>query len=136
MKASRTKALIAVVVLAGALAYLLWAGVSAGKGYSMDVDSFLANPNFHSQQVNLRGVVAPDNIKKDPAARTITFLLRGKEKVLPVTFTGVVPDLFAPDAEVLVEGRLGPDKIFHAGKLLTKCASKYTGDNAKGGQKP
>ena len=45
----------------------------------------------------------------------------------PVTYRGIVPDTFtdANDIEVIVEGRLGRDGVFHATEVLAKCGSRY-----------
>jgi len=45
-------------------------------------------------------------------------------KVLRATYTGIVPDTFKNDAEVVLEGTLGPDG-FHATGMTAKCPSKY-----------
>jgi len=37
----------------------------------------------------------------------------------------VVPDNFAEDREVVVEGHLGTSGVFQADTLLTRCESKY-----------
>jgi cytochrome c-type biogenesis protein CcmE len=42
-----------------------------------------------------------------------------------VRYTGVVPDTFKDDAEVIVTGTLGSDGVFQASDLLAKCPSKY-----------
>ena len=44
---------------------------------------------------------------------------------MPVTYAGVLPDLFKPGGEVVVEGRLDAAGTFKADVLMTKCASKY-----------
>ena len=55
----------------------------------------------------------------------LEFTLTGKENSLPVNYKGVVPDNFADDIEVVVEGRLADSGVFEANKLMTKCESKY-----------
>ena len=48
-------------------------------------------------------------------------------QIYPVTYRGLVPDTFtdASDIEVVVEGRLGADGVFHATDVLAKCGSRY-----------
>ena len=61
------------------------------------------------------------------AARTIDFRVTDGTKTYPVTYHGLVPDTFtdANDIEVVVEGRLGRDGVFHATDVLAKCGSRY-----------
>ena len=48
-----------------------------------------------------------------------------KDKTVTVNYTGVVPDTFKDDAEVIVAGQLQPDGTFTAQELIAKCPSKY-----------
>jgi cytochrome c-type biogenesis protein CcmE len=45
--------------------------------------------------------------------------------MIPVVYTGAVPDTFQEGADVVVEGRLTPRGVFEADRLLAKCPSKY-----------
>lgn len=44
---------------------------------------------------------------------------------LPVSYRGVVPDVFGPDVDVVVEGKLTTAGTFEATTLLAKCPSRY-----------
>jgi cytochrome c-type biogenesis protein CcmE len=44
---------------------------------------------------------------------------------LQVIYRGVVPDVFGPHADVVVEGRLTSSDVFEASTLLAKCPSKF-----------
>jgi cytochrome c-type biogenesis protein CcmE len=54
------------------------------------------------------------------------FDVQNKGKVVRAAYTGIVPDTFKDDAEVVLKGTLGPDG-FHVEKdgVLAKCPSKY-----------
>ena len=39
--------------------------------------------------------------------------------------TGIIPDTFVDEADVVVEGARRPDGVFEATTLLAKCPSKY-----------
>ena len=51
-----------------------------------------------------------------------------------VDYRGLIPDTFSDSVDVVVEGRLGADGVFHATTLLAKCASRY--EAAPEGYKP
>lgn len=126
MVTSRTKLLVGGLIAAGAVGYLAYAGVASGKSYYMAIDAFMSDPQYHSQHVRLHGKVGQDRLGVDVAGLKADFQLLGQTKSLPVSYHGAVPDLFKAGAEVVVEGRLGPEGVFKADRLLTKCASKYT----------
>jgi len=46
-------------------------------------------------------------------------------KTLPVTYTGVLPDLFREGQGVITEGILEPDGVFHADNVLAKHDENY-----------
>ena len=46
---------------------------------------------------------------------------------LPVRYNGILPDMFAADRDVIVEGKV-ENGVFHARTLLTTCPSKYESD--------
>jgi cytochrome c-type biogenesis protein CcmE len=62
---------------------------------------------------------------------SVRFDLRGDAARLPVEYRGAIPEMFRVDRQVIVEGRMGDDGVFHADVLLTKCASKYEARQAE-----
>ena len=44
---------------------------------------------------------------------------------MPVTYTGVLPDLFREGQGVVAEGALEPDGVFHADNVLAKHDENY-----------
>jgi cytochrome c-type biogenesis protein CcmE len=44
---------------------------------------------------------------------------------LPVVYNGVLPDTFEKSTQVIAEGKLGSDGVFHASLVMAKCPSKY-----------
>jgi cytochrome c-type biogenesis protein CcmE len=56
---------------------------------------------------------------------TIRFVVTDQRKTLPVTYTGVLPDLFREGQGVVAEGTLTPDGVFHADNVLAKHDENY-----------
>ena len=122
----RKQFLIAGVILAGILAYLIYMGVRGAGMYYMSVSELVAqSETLAGQQVRVQGKVVPESIQQDPSGATIRFVASDGVKSLPVVYTGVVPDTFGPDSDVVMEGFLGPSGTFEATNLMAKCASKY-----------
>ena len=121
----RTKLLVAGVILTAAVGYLAYAGVKSGWAYFIDVDSFLADPQYRGQRVRLHGTVRTDGLEIAPVRLLAKFQLAGKHGVLPVVYHGSIPDLFGGGKNVVIEGQCDPSGLFQADLLMTKCASKY-----------
>ncbi|HUB27431.1 MAG TPA: cytochrome c maturation protein CcmE [Tepidisphaeraceae bacterium] len=137
MKPMHLKFTIAGAVMVASLAYLAFAASRGGMVYHLTVDQFLSSPQYHDQRVRLCGTVDSANFAADSAALSARFALLGTGARIGVQYHGVIPDLFKPRGEVVIEGRLDPAGIFQADVLMTKCASKYQSTQtgpAAGGQ--
>ncbi len=51
---------------------------------------------------------------------------------MPVEYRGPVPDIFKPGVQVVVQGRMGGDGVFHARVLEAKCPSRFSSAPARG----
>lgn len=59
------------------------------------------------------------------ADASITFRVTDNQKALPVTFRGVLPDLFREGQGVVAEGMLNADGSFAAREILAKHDERY-----------
>lgn len=75
----------------------------------------------------VNGKVQPGTIERLSEGRQVKFTIIDKDgaETLPVDFSGVIPDTFVDDADVVVEGNRRGDGVFEATTLLAKCPSKY-----------
>jgi len=127
----RSKFIVAGLIMTACLSYLVFAGVQGGWVYYVDVDDFTQGTEYHDQRVRLSGIVGDEDVTVKPAQLSAVFPLLGITSQVNVVYHGIVPDLFKPGSEVVVEGKLDEHGVFQATILLTKCASKYTGDHAE-----
>jgi cytochrome c-type biogenesis protein CcmE len=72
----------------------------------------------------LGGLVEDGSLKRGEAT-TVSFVVTDKRATLPVTYTGVLPDLFREGQGVVAEGMLNADGVFHADSVLAKHDEKY-----------
>lgn len=121
-----TKFIIGIVVIGGALGYLIYNAMQSSWAYYIKVDEFAAKKTLAQDRTfRIAGIVEKETISRNLQKIQLTFKLKGEHTSLPVSYTGTVPDNFAEDREVVVEGRLDTNGVFQAKKLLTKCESKY-----------
>ena len=76
------------------------------------------------ERFRLGGLVEDGSLKRGEGA-TISFVITDKRATLPVTYTGVLPDLFREGQGVVAEGMLNADGVFHADSVLAKHDEKY-----------
>jgi cytochrome c-type biogenesis protein CcmE len=116
-----TAALTAAVLLAAALVY-----VSFSAGNKEVTASQLLAQARPGQTYELAGTVLDGSVRHEGA--TLLFSIRDpKQRVaVPVRYTGVVPDPFAPGRAVMVAvKREGATYVGQQDSLTTKCPSKY-----------
>jgi len=76
------------------------------------------------QRIRLGGLVAEGSIKRGENT-TVSFSVTDTAKTIPVTFTGVLPDLFREGQGVVTEGKLRGDGVFVADNVLAKHDENY-----------
>jgi cytochrome c-type biogenesis protein CcmE len=116
---------IAGVAIAAAVVYLIVANTSTTAAYYMTIQELRGCHECSSRIVRVAGDVAAGSVVRDDAKQTIRFNIAEGKDVLPVTYGGVVPDIFRPGITVVVEGKLSSAGVFQATTLLAKCPSKF-----------
>lgn len=76
------------------------------------------------QRFRLGGLVEMGSVVRDEGT-TVRFIITDQAKTLPVTYIGVLPDLFREGQGVVAEGSLEPDGVFHADNVLAKHDENY-----------
>lgn len=122
---------LTVVVLGLALTGLLRATLREGTEYYKTVDEVMVNPEaWHGKRLQLHGYVVRDSILRKRDSLEYRFKVTHKvgddRRVVSAQYTGIVPDTFADDAEVVLKGTLGPGGFTVAPNgVMAKCPSKY-----------
>jgi cytochrome c-type biogenesis protein CcmE len=71
------------------------------------------------------GLVNAGSVKRQPDGLTVTFEVTDTAKSIPVTYTGILPDLFKEGKGVVAQGKIGPDGVFRAAEVLAKHDENY-----------
>lgn len=116
---------VAGVLIAGAVAYLIFANTTASAAYYMTIQELRACHTCAGKIVRIAGTVQTGSIVRADKTQTVQFTIVDSKNTLPVTYSGVIPDIFRADVTVVVEGTLPASGVFHANTLLTKCPSKF-----------
>jgi len=127
MKAKHQRLTLALLALAAVIGAALLA-LSALK----DQASFFYAPSDVKREglplgkaVRLGGMVEAGSIKHLPDGISIRFVVTDGAASVPVSFSGIVPDLFREKSGVVAEGQFQPDGSFVATNLLAKHDEKY-----------
>ncbi len=71
------------------------------------------------------GLVEAGSVKREADGLTVAFQVTDTAQVVPVTYKGILPDLFQEGKGVVARGKLGPDGIFRADQVLARHDENY-----------
>jgi cytochrome c-type biogenesis protein CcmE len=118
---------LSAMVIASALTWLMISTISEGAEYYKKVDEVMADPQaWQGKRLQVHGYVLGDPLVKSSTLE-YRFTMHNNGKVMQARYTGVVPDTFKADAEVVVKGKLGSDGVIDVERdgITAKCPSKY-----------
>jgi cytochrome c-type biogenesis protein CcmE len=78
-----------------------------------------------NQRIRIGGLVATGSVTKSADGKTTHFIVTDLKSKVPVSYTGVLPDLFREGQGVVVEGKLQPGGSMLASEVLAKHDEKY-----------
>jgi len=81
----------------------------------------------YPQERNFRvgGLVVDGSIEREDGSLDVQFLVTDLRCEIPVTYSGVLPDLFREGQGVVAHGRMGDEGVFVADKILAKHDENY-----------
>jgi cytochrome c-type biogenesis protein CcmE len=71
------------------------------------------------------GLVEEGSLKRDGQSLTVNFVVTDMAQRIPVSYTGMLPDLFKEGKGVVAQGKLGSDGVFRAEQVLAKHDENY-----------
>ncbi|MBA4799548.1 cytochrome c-type biogenesis protein CcmE [Rhizobium rosettiformans] len=118
-------------VIAGGMGFILTAVLLVMFAFGQSIAYFYV-PNDLAQsdvqpgtRIRLGGLVEAGSVVRGEGS-TVTFTVTDTLSQLPVTYTGILPDLFREGQGVVAEGRFeGMDKVFVADTVLAKHDETY-----------
>jgi cytochrome c-type biogenesis protein CcmE len=125
----RNKFIVGAVVIMSSVGFLMASGVKETGVYFVTpmelAEKVAEDSSLHNVGIRMGARVVAGTIRRDVVTQTVSFDVTDGSQTYPVVYRGLPPDTFDDDADVVVEGRLSRDGVFHATSLLAKCGSRY-----------
>ena len=122
----RKRYLVGGILVLAAVGFLLYTSLAGSVSYYLTVSEFIERSSeLADRQVRVIGKVADAPISWNPESLELEFAITESRDTLSVLYEGAKPSGFKVGADILVEGMLEDDGLFHASQLLMKCPSKY-----------
>lgn len=132
MRSKAFKIALTSVVLVAALTGLMYTTLQGGTEYYIHVDEVTKDPTaWKGKKLQLHGFVT--DLRQRPNSLDYKFNVQFNGKVIPAVYTGVVPDTFKNDSEVVLKGKLhGEGFSVEPNGVMAKCPSKYNAQSPAG----
>ena len=120
----RGKFIVGGAVIAAALAYMIYAGVTQSAVYFVTPAELRAEA-VPGKAYRLGGMVVPGSLKWEPRSLDLSFTLSDGAATVPVRHKGTPPDLFGEGRGAVVEGSWTVDGYFRASLIMAKHSEEY-----------
>jgi len=106
------------------LIFIILKSLEKNVVYFFSPTEIYSNDNISfDEKIRVGGLVKKNSIEKNNT--TINFVITDLKKEIIVSYTGLVPNLFAEGKGVVAEGKLEDKKYFIADKILAKHDENY-----------
>lgn len=148
---TKGKFFIGVVLIVCAVGYLMYTGIRETSTYYLTIEEFLTQKeamanegirvagrvqkgsiDWSPKDLNLNFTMVAFKEKKDEKGQTATPIATSQSdeqlEGLAIHYQGILPDMFAEDRDVIVEGEYvtgANGNVLEATAVLTTCPSKY-----------
>jgi cytochrome c-type biogenesis protein CcmE len=126
-KRRRLIAVLAGLTMLGVATGLVLAALT-GPGalsYFCSPSDLATKADCQNHHIRLGGLVENGSVRREGDGKTVHFSVTDGQSNVPVTYSGVVPDLFREGQGVVVEGRLDGAGLMQADSVLAKHDEKY-----------
>ncbi len=122
----KTKYIIGLLVVAGALAYLIFGGLGQNLVYFITPSEYFQQADrYQNRQVRLGGLVKQGSLSYNPQTLELRFVVTDGVKEIPIRSSGSTPPaLFGENRGVVVEGKF-QGETFVSQNLLVKHSETY-----------
>ena len=117
--------IIASVAALGLSATLVLDAFQSNLVFFFSPTQVAANEAPQGKSFRIGGLVEEGSVKRQSDGVTVSFVVTDTAKVIPVVYTGILPDLFKEGKGVVAQGKLSSDGIFRADEVLAKHDENY-----------
>ena len=93
--------------------------------FFVEVSDVMAGDYPKERNFRIGGLVVAGTIEREEGSMDMSFKVTDTRCALPVTYSGVVPDLFREGQGVVAHGRMGDGGTFVADKIMAKHDEEY-----------
>ena len=116
--------ILALLAVLGAVLLAMW-GLKDRAAYFYTPADVAAGKAAPGRAIRLGGMVERGSVERQSDGVTTRFTVEDGKARVPVTYRGILPDLFREGSGVVAEGKLAADRSFVADNILAKHDERY-----------
>ena len=93
--------------------------------FFVEVSDVVAGEYPKERNFRIGGLVVGGSVQRQEGSIDVRFDVTDTACTIPVSYSGVLPDLFREGQGVVAHGRMGDDEVFQADKILAKHDEEY-----------
>ena len=124
-RTKRALAIVLALVALGVASALVLRAFQSNLVFFFSPSQVASNEAPKDRAFRIGGMVESGSLQRDPNGLTVRFVVTDTAKTVPVSYTGMLPDLFQEGKGVVAQGKLGPDGTFVADQVLAKHDENY-----------
>jgi cytochrome c-type biogenesis protein CcmE len=121
----RLIAIVAGVALLGVAAGLVLNALQSNVAFFFSPSQVAAGEAPRDRAFRIGGMVQAGSVKRSKENLDVSFVVTDTAHNIPVTYKGLLPDLFREGKGVVAQGSLGADGVFRASEVLAKHDENY-----------
>lgn len=133
------KIIIAITLMLATVGYLITASFVNNKISYLSINDLRASPiTFIGKEIKITGKVLNDKLEEKLTSEGKVYRFKIKDKLakkdpakITILYTGVLPDSFQENSDVVCTGELNKNGEFVASSIISKCPSKYESQGDK-----
>ncbi len=124
-RSKRALAIVCALAALGIASALVLNAFNSNLVFFFSPSQVKANEAPRDRSFRIGGLVEQGSIVREAKGLTIRFVVTDLAQKIPVTYTGLLPDLFKEGKGVVAQGKLGADGVFKADQVLAKHDENY-----------
>lgn len=124
-KRRRLTIVFTALVVFGAATALVLAALDENLDHFRSPSQLIAEPPAPERGIRLGGLVEEGSVERSDDGLSVTFRITDLAESVPVSYVGILPDLFREGQGVVTTGSMQSDGIFAAREVLAKHDETY-----------
>ena len=124
-RTKRALAILSALAALGMASALVLNAFQSNMVFFFSPSQVMANEAPRERGFRIGGLVEEGSIQREGQGLTIRFAVTDLAHKIPVTYTGLLPNLFKEGKGVVTQGKLGSDGVFRAEQVLAKHDENY-----------